>query len=329
MQRRKFLTLVGGAAASVSSPLAALAQQTTMPVIGFLDSGSAAGMTEPLAAFHSGLAQAGYTEGRNFSIEYRWAQDRYEQLPALADELVRRQVAVIAATRGPGPARAAKAATSTVPIVFQSGGDPVKDGLVSSLNRPGGNVTGASRLSTDLIPKRLGLIAELVPNTKAIALLVNPAGPQAESQVREMQEPTRTLGMQLIVVNASNEGELGTTFAGIAQSGANALIIANDPLFIGRREQIAALAIHYSVPTTFAERESVVAGGLMSYAASFSDSFRQVGGLVGLILKGAKPEDLPVQQPVKFELVINLKTAKAIGVTVPLTLQASADEIIE
>jgi putative ABC transport system substrate-binding protein len=330
MRRREFIGVVGGAAVlpSLFSPFVARAQQA-MPVIGFLDSGSPAGMDQPLAAFGRGLAEAGFTAGQNVAVEYRWANGRYDQLPALAGELVSRSVNVIAATRGPGPARAAKAASSTIPIVFQSGSDPVKDGLVASLNRPGSNVTGASRLSTDLIPKRLGLIMELVPNTKGIALLVNAAGPQFHAQVEEMQEPARTLGLKLDVLRASSERELDDVFTAYAQSGASALVIANDQLFIARREQIVALALRHAVPTSFAERESAVAGGLMSYAASFSDSFRQVGALVGRILKGARPEDLPVQQPVKFELVINLRTAKKLGLTVPLALQASADEIIE
>jgi putative ABC transport system substrate-binding protein len=327
MKRREFIMLIGGAAATW--PATARAQQSAMPVIGWLDSGSPAGMTANLAAFHKGLGETGYIEGQNLTIEYRWAEADYNRLPALAADLIRRQVAVIAATRGPSPARAAKAATSTIPIVFQTGTDPVKDGLVASLNRPGANVTGASRLSTDLIPKRLGLIVELIPNTKAIALLVNPAGPQAESQMREMQAPAHALGLQLNIVKASSEPELATAFAAIANSGASVLIIASDPLFIGRREEIVALALHHAVPTSYAERESVLAGGLMSYAASFTDSFRQVGVMVGRILKGAKPEDLPVEQPTKFELVINLKTAKTLGLEVPPSLLTRADEVIE
>jgi len=330
MQRREFITLLGGAAvASVARPLAARAQQPAMPVIGFLDSGSPDGMTANLAAFHRGLRETGYTEGQNLAIEYRWAQGHYDQLPALAAELVRRPVAVIAATRGPGPARAAKAATSTIPVVFQTGTDPVKDGLVASLNRPGGNVTGASRLSVNLIPKSLGLIAELVPKMTAIALLLNPIGPQAEAQVQEMQEAARSLGLRLHIARVSTESELDTAFATVAQSGAGALIVANDPLFIARREKLVALALQHAIPITFAERESILAGGLMSYAASFTDSFQQVGVYVGRILKGANPADLPVQLPVKFELIINLKTAKALGLTVPPALLATADEVIE
>jgi len=326
MQRREFITLLGSAAVW---PLAAQAQQAVMPLIGWLDSGSPAGMTANLAAFHKGLGETGYIEGQNVAIEYRWAEVDYNRLPALAADLVRRKVAVIAATRGPAPARAAKAVTSTIPIVFQSGTDPVRDGLVASLNRPGANVTGASRLSTDLIPKRLGLMAEIVPKMTAIALLFNSAGPQAESQVQEMQEPTRALGLRLYLAKASTEDELDAAFAGVAQSGAGAMIIANDPLFNSRRERVIALALRHAIPVTFADRESVVAGGLMSYAASFTDSFRQVGVYVGRILKGANPADLPVQQPTKFELVINLKTAKALGLTVPDKLLSLADEVIE
>jgi len=325
MRRREFMTLVGSAA---FWPLAARAQ-TPMPVIGFLDSGAPEGMTATLAAFHRGLGETGFTEGKNVAIEYRWAHGKYDQLPQLAAELVGRKVAVFAATRGPGPARAAKAATSTIPIVFQTGTDPVKDGLVASLARPGGNVTGASRLSTDLIPKRLGLMTELVPKMTAIALLFNSISPQADSQVQEMQEPTRALGLKLHLAKASNESELDAAFAALKENSVGAVIVANDPLFIGRREQIVALSLRYAVPITFAERESVIAGGLMSYAASFTDSFRQVGVYVGRILKGANPADLPVQQPVKFELVINLKTAKALGLNVPATLLTSADEVIE
>jgi putative ABC transport system substrate-binding protein len=325
MKRREFITLFGGAA--VFAPLAARAQ--SVPVIGFLDSGSSPGMSDNLAAFHRGLGEAGYTEGQNLAIDYRWAEGKYERLPALAAELVRRPVAVIAATRSPAPGLAAKAATSTIPIVFQSGSDPVVDGLVPSLNRPGGNVTGVTRLSTALIPKRLGLMTELVPKATAIALLIDSTSVQAEAQVQEMQEPMRRLGLQLHVVKAGTEYELGPAFAAIAQSGAGALIAATSPQFIGWRDQIVALAIRHAIPAIFAEREPVVAGGLMSYAASLSDSFRQVGAYVGRILKGEKPADLPVLQPVKFELVINLKTAKTLGISVPMTLQASADEVIE
>ena len=300
-----------------------------MPVIGFLDSGSPEGMTANLDGFHRGLSEIGFTEGKNVTIEYRWAEGRYDQLPALAAELVRRPVAVIAATRSPAPALAAKTATSTIPIVFQTGSDPVKDGLVASLNRPGGNVTGATRLTLELTLKRFGLISELVPKATAIGLLVNPNGLQAAAQVEEIQKATRERGLALHVANASNDRELDAAFAAIMQSGAAVLIEGNDPLFIDRRKRIVALTISNKIPTMFFERESVVAGGLISYAASFTDSFRQVGAYVGRILKGEKPADLPVLQPTKFELIINLKTAKAIGLTISPTLLALADEVIE
>jgi len=244
-------------------------------------------------------------------------------------ELARRPVEVIVGSRGPAPGLAAKAATSTIPVVFQTGSDPVEIGLVASMNRPGGNVTGVTRMSTALIAKRLGIILELVPRTSAIALLVNPNGPQTVEQVRDMQEPTRALGLQLHIVRASKEGELGAAFAEARQSNARALIIATDNLFIGLREPIIALAASHALPAMYFERESVVAGGLMSYSASLADSFRQVGVYVGRILKGAKPGDLPVLQPDKFELVINLKTARALGLSVPPTLLATADEVIE
>jgi putative tryptophan/tyrosine transport system substrate-binding protein len=327
MRRRDFIKVVAGLA--ITWPHAARAQQSTMPVIGFLDSGSPEGMTANLAAFHQGLLETGYIEGQNVAVEYRWAQSHFDQLPALAIELVHRKVAVIAATRGPLPARAAKAATSTIPVVFQSGSDPVRDGLVASLNRPGANVTGASRLSTDLIPKRLGLMTEVVPKLTKIALLLNPISPQADLEVQEMQEPTRSLGLQLFIAKASAADELDEAFATVKESGSGALIVAVDPLFVSRREKIVALGLQNAIPISFAERESVIAGGLMSYAASFSDSFRQVGVYVGRILKGASPADLPVQQPVKFDLIINLKTAKTLGLTVPQTLLVAADEVIE
>jgi len=326
MKRRAFILALGGAAASV--PFAARAQQP-MPVIGFLDSGAPAGMTAYLDGFRRGLSETGYTEGQNVAIEYRWAQGRMDQLKAFAVELARQPVEVIVGSRGPAPGLAAKAATSTIPVVFQTGSDPVEIGLVASMNRPGGNVTGVTRMSTALIAKRLGIILELVPGTSAIALLVNPNGPQTLEQVRDMQEPTRALGLQLHIVRASKESELDAAFADARQSNARALIIATDNLFIGLREPIIALAASHALPAMYFERESVVAGGLMSYSASLADSFRQVGVYVGRILKGAKPGDLPVLQPDKFELVINLKTAKALGLSVPPTLLATADEVIE
>jgi putative ABC transport system substrate-binding protein len=326
MKRREFITLLGGAAASV--PFAARAQQA-MPVIGFLDSGAPAGMTAYLDGFRRGLGETGYTEGKNVAVEYRWAQGRTDQLKAFAMELAGLPVDVIVGSRGPAPGLAAKAATSTIPVVFQTGSDPVEIGLVAGMNRPGGNVTGVTRMSTALIQKRLGIISELIPKTAAIALLVNPNGPQTKEQIRQMQEPTRALGLQLDVVQASSARELEPAFAVAAQNGAQALIVATDNLFIGLREAIIALAASHALPTMYFERESVAAGGLISYSASLADSFRQVGVYVGRILKGAKPADLPVLQPDKFELVINLKTAKALGLTVPPTLLAVADEVIE
>ncbi len=325
--RRELITALGGG--MVAWPLTAHAQQPSMPVVGFLDSGLPDGMTANLAAFQRGLGETGYTEGTNVTIEYRWARGHYDQLPVLAAELVRRQVAVIAATRSPAPALAAKAATSTIPIVFQTGSDPVKDGLVASLNRPGGNVTGASRLATELIPKRLGILSELAPKGAPIAMLIDPVTPEAKAQMQEMREATHSLGVVMHVVNASADSELDAAFAAIVQNHDGALIVANAPLFMDSREHLTALALHHAIPTMFDVRESVVAGGLMSYAASFSDSFRQVGVYVGRILKGAKPADLPIQQPVKFDLVINLKTAKALGLTIPHNLLVLADEVIE
>ena len=271
MRRREFIAGLGGA---MAWPNVLFAQSEKMPVIGFLDSGSRAGMTEPLAGFHRGLGEVGFAEGQNVAVEYRWASGHYEELPDLALELVQRRVAVIVATRGPAAARAAKTATTTIPIVFQSGGDPVKDGLVASLNWPGGNVTGATRLSTDLIPKRLSLLTELVPNLKEIALLVNPVSPQFDNQVKEMHGPTEALGLKLNVVKATNEHELELGFSALPRGGVSAVMVANDPVFIGGREQIVGIALRLGVPTSFAEREFVVAGGLMMYAASFSDFFR-------------------------------------------------------
>jgi putative tryptophan/tyrosine transport system substrate-binding protein len=325
VNRREFITLLGG---GIAWPLAARAQQA-VPVIGLLDSGSPDSMTENLAGFHRGLSELGYVEGKNVAIEYRWARGRYDQLPALAAELVRRPVAVIAATRSTGPIRAAKAATSTIPIVFQIGSDPVKEGLVTSFNRPGGNVTGASRLTTELIQKRLGVISELVPKATTIALLVNPDGLQTAPQIEEMREATRARGLALHIVSDRTERDLESAFADAVEHRADALIVAGDPVHLDRRKQIVALMMRHAIPVIFFERDSVVDGGLMSYSASLADSFRQVGAYVGRILKGEKPADLPVLQPTKFDLVLNLKTARALGLTIPPTLLAIADGVIE
>ena len=327
MRRRKFIALIGGAA--TVWPLAARAQNPPMPVIGFLDRGLPQGMAANLAGFHKGLAENGYVEGKNVTVEYRWAENQNDRLPGLAAELVRRPVAVIAATRSPAPALAAKAATSTIPIVFQTGSDPVEDGLVASFNRPGGNITGATRLTLELAPKRLDVLLQLVPHATTIGMLINPTGIQTAVQVREIQEAIQARGLAVHIARASSDNELDAAFDDIAKSGAAALFEASDPLFIGVRKHIVALTISHKMPAIFFERDSVVDGGLVTYSASFSDSFRQVGDYVGRILKGAKPADLPVLQPTKFELIINLKTAKALGLTVPPTLLALADEVIE
>jgi putative ABC transport system substrate-binding protein len=324
MRRRAFLAGLGAAA----WPFAARAQQQ-MPMIGFLDSGARTNMDANLAAFHQGLGETGFTDGQNVAIEYRFAGGHYDQLPALAAEFVRKPVAVIAAVRNSAPALAAKAATSTIPIVFQSGGDPVKDGLVASLNRPGGNVTGATRQSIELGAKRLGLLRDLVPKATTIALLLNPTQPRNENNITELEEPMRSLGLRLHVLRASTEAELAAAFAAYAGTKADAMIVANDPLFIGWSDKIGALALHHSVATIAPERLYATAGGLASYGASLPDSFRQVGAYVGRILKGEKPADLPVLRPVKFELVINLKTAKAIGLEITPKLLFTADEVIE
>jgi putative ABC transport system substrate-binding protein len=328
MRRRDLIAAMAAGAAAPWS-LAARAQQAAMPVVGFLDSGRRSGMDTNLAAFHRGLAEAGFAEGKNVTIAYRWAEGRYGELPALAADLIQRGVAVIAATRSSAPAHAAKAATSRVPIVFQTGSDPVQDGLVASLNRPGGNVTGATRLTTELIQKRLEVLSLLVPTLTRVALLVNPAGPQTEEQVNGMRGPLRERGLALYVAKASTEAELEAAFAGIVAAEAGALIVGSDNLFIDRRKQIVALTIKHAIATIFFERDSVVDGGLMSYSASLADQFRQVGAYVGRILKGESPSELPVLLPAKFDLIINMRSAKALGVAIPPTLLALADEVIE
>jgi putative tryptophan/tyrosine transport system substrate-binding protein len=326
IRRRDFITLLGSAAAW---PLAARAQQRTMPVIGWLNSASPSTTTQNVAAFRQGLADAGTIEGQNASIEFRWAEGRYDRLPALAADLVRRNVAVIATTSGIPPALAAKAATTTIPIVFIVGIDPIEAGLVASLNRPGGNLTGVSILNVELAPKRLELLHELVPAATLIALLVNPANPNFETLSRDLQAAARTLRLQLHVLRASTERELDMVFATWTQLRAGGLVIGPDTFFVSRTEQITALALRHAVPTISLYREFAEAGGLMSYGGNGTDAVRLAGVYCGRILKGERPADLPIQQSTKVELVINLKTAKALNLTVPLALQASADELIE
>jgi putative ABC transport system substrate-binding protein len=279
--------------------------------------------------FNQGLGQLGYIEGSNVAITYRYAEGHYERLPAFAADLVERRVAVIVAAGGSAPGLAAKAATATIPIVFQTGSDPVADGLVTSMNRPGGNVTGVTRVTAILASKRVGLMLDLIPKTKAIAMLVNPNQPIANWQVQEMNEVARSFRLTLQVLKAGTEQELDFAFATLVRQGGGPLLIANDPFFVNRRQQIAGLAAQHAIPVMFGERDSVVAGGLASYGASLRDSMREVGVYVGRILKGEKPADLPVLQPTKFELVINLKTAKALGLQIPDRLLALADEVIE
>jgi putative tryptophan/tyrosine transport system substrate-binding protein len=325
MRRREFVTLLGGAAAW---PLAARAQQPALPVVGFMHGGAEQGQEYAVAAFEQGLAETGYVAGKNVTVEYRWAEGQYDRLPELAAGFIRRPVAVIAAGT-PVAALAAKQATTSIPIVFALGSDPVRDGLVASLNRPGRNITGATFFNNLLVAKRMELLHELVPNAKIVAVLLNPKNANVEFETIDSQMAARALGLELVLLQASNETEIVKSFANLVERRAAALLVSGDVLFTSRREQIAELAMHHAVPTSCPSRQQVVAGGLMSYGASISDTFRQSGNYVGRILKGEKPADLPVQQPTKFEFVLNLKTAKILGLIVPNSMQLLADEVIE
>jgi putative ABC transport system substrate-binding protein len=326
MQRREFITLLGGAAAW---PITARAQQAGMPVVGFLSSLSASYIALRAPAFRQGLKETGYIEGQNVVIEYRLAEGQYDRLPKLAADLVLRRVNVIFAAGSSDPAKAAKAATATIPIVFLSAADPIKAGIVTSLNRPGGNVTGVSLLGSALEAKRLGLLNEIVPKATSIGVLVNPKFPDVDLQLHELQEAAGVIKRSINIVRASTEAEIDTAFATIAQQGADALLVVQDAFLATRAEQLVALAARHKLPAIYFQRNFADIGGLVSYGTDFADEYRQAGVYVGKILKGAKPADLPVEQPTKFELVINLKTAKALGLTVPPQIVARADEVIE
>ena len=326
MIRREF---IAGLAGSAAWPVVARAQQSTMPLIGFLTSASARPFTQVVMAFSEGLKELGYVDGQNVAVEYRWAEDRYDMLPVLAAELVRHQVAVIVASGGPVSALAAKGATATIPIVFTAVSDPIGSGLVESMNRPGGNATGVAALTIELDAKRLELLREIAPAAASIAALVNPYRPDVQTQLTGIQAAAQSVGLNLLIVKAGDERELDASFEMNGQQKFDALLVGADPFFNNRREQLLTLLARHGKPAIFAQREFVLAGGLASYGTSLSDAYRQAGVYAGRILRGEKPANLPVVQPVKFETAINLKTARALGLDVPPALVARADEVIE
>ena len=326
MQRRIFITLLGATAYGWS--LSTRAQQGGLPVIGYINAAAETDARDLVLAFKQGLGERGYVEGQNVSIEYRWAEDRYDQLLAIAQDLSGRHVAIIAATSTP-VALAAKAATTTIPIVFTIGGDPVKLGLVKSLSRPAGNITGVTRFNVSLVPKRLQLLQELIPRLTSAALLVNPSNPNTKTVLKEVQEAARSFDIQLHLLQARSDTELDVAFASLGQLGAAALLIANDPFFNSRSDKLAKLTVRFRIPAIYQYRQFVEVGGLMSYGASNTDSHRQLGNYVGRILAGAKPAELPAEQSMRLDLLINLKTAKSLGLTIPPSILARADEVIE
>lgn len=328
MRRREFITLLGGAAATW--PIAARAQQPSVPVVGFLSTNTSDAVLPKFApAFVRGMSEGGFIDGQNVAIEYRWANGRYDRLTEQAAELIRRPVNVIVAVGGTGSALTAKAATTTIPIIFNLGSDPVKLGLVASFNRPGGNITGVSYLADALVPKLLEALHEAVPGATAIAVITNPNFPDSESNLHAAQTAARTLGQKLVVLNATTEDDINSAFISIAERGAGALVVMPDPFLTSRRQQLVSLAAHQAIPTIYPWPEYTRLGGLMSYGTDLPDAYHQVGVYAAKVLKGAKPAELPVQQAVKVELVLNLKTAKSLGITFPLSLLGRADEVIE